>query len=248
MGNGGVLEYHRTALTLSKGRASTILAAATALFLLLAAGPVSSQSRIVIRGAATGTHLRLDVRGGNLTVEGQMAESSLGCRRTQGHRVATCPLDDVGAVEVDASSAEDKVEVLSRLPVPLTVYLGSGSDKMIGNGEPDTCYPEGTARNRCIGGGGNDVCISGPVNTDCVGGPGDDYCEADDGSDGCWGGPGRDVCYMGAGQDGCHGEGGNDRLFGGQGADQLYGGPGEDYCDGGPGVGRSHECEAGPGR
>lgn len=239
--------YHRHALTLSKGRASAILVAATAVFLLLAAGPVSSQSRIVIRGAATGAHLRLDVRGGNLTVEGPMAESSLGCRHTQGRRVATCPLDDVGAVEVDAGSAEDKVEVLSRLPVPLTVYLGSGSDKMIGNGERDTCYPEGTARNRCIGGGGDDVCISGPVNTDCVGGPGDDYCEADDGSDGCWGGPGQDVCYMGAGQDGCHGEAGNDRLFGGPGADQLYGGPGEDYCDGGPGRGRSHGCEAGDG-
>ena len=45
--------------------------------------------------------------------------------------------------------SSDKVEVLDRLPIPLTVYLGAGSDKLIGNGEPDTCYPEGTKRNRC---------------------------------------------------------------------------------------------------
>ena len=30
------------------------------------------------------------------------------------------------------------------LPVPLTVHLGAGSDKFIGNGEPDTCYSEGS--------------------------------------------------------------------------------------------------------
>jgi hypothetical protein len=235
-------------LTLGKGRTSAVLAAATAAFLLLGAGPVSSQGRIVIRGAAAGTHLRLAVAGSQLTVEGPMAESPLGCRLTRGHHVATCPLRDVGAIEVNAGPGGDRIEVLHHLPVPLTVYLGSGSDKLIGNGESDTCYPQGTARNRCIGGGGDDICISGPVNTDCVGGPGDDFCEADDGSDGCWGGPGQDVCYMGAGQDGCHGDRGNDRLFGGRDSDQLYGGAGDDYCDGGPGAGHSHECEAGPRR
>ena len=105
--------------------------------------------------------------------------------------------------------------MLDPLPVPLTAYLGSGSDKLIGNAEADTCYPQGTRRNRCIGGPGDDICISAPVNTDCVGGAGDDYCRVRDGSDGCWGGPGRDVCVMGSGHDGCHGEGGADRLYGG---------------------------------
>jgi len=132
-----------------------------------------------------------------------------------------------------------------RLPVPLTAYLGAGSDKLIGNAEADTCYPQQTPRNRCIGGGGKDACISGPVNTDCVGEGGDDFCQTRSGSDGCWGGPGNDICLMGRGEDGCHGEEGADRLYGGEGADRLYGGPGFDRCDGGLQRGHSAECETG---
>ena len=215
-----------------------------ALLLLLAtAGSATTESLVAIRGANSGTHLRLSVEGSRLFVTGPMAGLSRNCQFTRGHGAATCSLDEVGGVEVRTGPAADKVEVLDRLPVPLTAYLGAGSDKLIGNGEDDTCYPQGTPRNRCIGGGGDDVCISGPVNTDCVGGPGDDYCRTGTGSDGCWGGPGRDTCIMGAGQDGCHGEGGNDRLYGGPGGDQLYGGAGADLCDLEPGGGRSHECE-----
>jgi Ca2+-binding RTX toxin-like protein len=171
-----------------------------------------------------------------------------GCRPAGRRGVAVCGLGHVGAIEVDTGPAGDKVEVLRKLPVPLTVHLGGGSDKFIGNGERDTCYPQGTRRNRCVGGGGRDVCLTGHRNTDCVGGPGNDYCRARGGSDGCWGGRGRDVCVMGGGHDGCHGEGGRDRLYGGPASDRLYGGPGFDYCDGGPGRGRSQGCEAGPRR
>jgi len=197
----------------------------------------------VIHGAETGTHLRLSISGGDLLVTGPMAEASEGCQRVAGEDAASCPLSQVGQVEVETGPSDDKVEVLSRLPVPLIAYLGAGSDKLIGNGEPDSCHPQGTPRNRCIGAGGNDVCIAAPVNTDCIGGPGDDYCRTSDGSDGCWGGPGSDLCSMGAGQDGCHGEAGNDRLYGGPGADQLYGGAGYDLCDGGAGLGQTHGCE-----
>jgi hypothetical protein len=205
----------------------------------------SPMSEIVVTGAAGGSHLDLQVSEGMLTVEGAMdpAESS-GCSYGR-HNRARCRLDQVGRLEVRTKEAGDKVQVLNPLPVPLTVYLGNGSDKFIGNDEPDTCYSEGARRNRCIGGGGNDTCITGSQNSDCVGGPGDDVCRHGGGSDGCWGGPGDDVCYMGAGEDGCHGGPGNDRLFGGPGTDRLYGGPGFDYCDGGPGVGHSYECEAG---
>jgi Ca2+-binding RTX toxin-like protein len=227
-------------------RAVTLLAAAAALSIALA-GTATPESRIVIRGAPTGTHLHLTMSGSELSVTGPM-EAAAGCRFTRGSGAATCPLDDVGSIEIDTGPADDKVKVLERLPLPLTAYLGAGSDKLIGSGERDTCYPQGTDRNRCIGEGGNDVCISAPVNTDCVGGPGDDYCKTGSGSDGCWGGPGQDVCMMGDGQDGCHGEGGGDRLYGGDGGDQLYGGEGSDYCDGGPTNGRSHDCEAGPRR
>jgi Ca2+-binding RTX toxin-like protein len=227
---------------------SSLVAFALCFFSL--AGPASTQNGIVlIQGASSGSHLRLTVSGDRLLVNGQMAAARpSGCRLTRGFGRATCRLSEASSVVVEMSASGDKVEVLDPLPVPLIAYLGGGSDKLIGNSEADTCYPQGSARNRCIGGGGGDICISAPVNTDCVGGPGSDYCKTGGGSDGCWGGPGDDECLMGAGQDGCHGEGGNDRLFGGPSRDQLYGGEGSDYCDGGPDTGRSHECEAGPGR
>jgi hypothetical protein len=209
-------------------------------------GAPPAAGRIVMLGAHSGTHLRLTTRGSSIVVSGHLAGSRAhGCRVVH-RRAAVCRLARVAAIELDMGDGGDLVEVLDRLPVPLTIHLGGGSDKFIGSGERDFCYPGGSRRNRCIGGGGNDVCVTGPRNTDCVGGPGNDFCKASSGSDGCWGGPGRDVCYMGSGQDGCHGGGGNDRLFGGPDPDQLYGGPGFDYCDGGRGVGRSHHCEAGP--
>lgn len=202
----------------------------------------------MIRGAAAGTHLRLSVGGDDLLVTGPMAEATEGCNFVRGHGSAVCPLGNAAGIEVDTGPGDDKVEVLNKLPVPLTAYLGAGSDKLIGSGESDTCYPQGTPRNRCIGEGGNDICISGPVNTDCVGGAGNDYCKTGSGSDGCWGGAGNDFCSMGAGQDGCHGEAGDDHLYGGPGGDQLYGGEGSDLCDGEAGLGKAHECEVRPPR
>ncbi|HEX7245313.1 MAG TPA: calcium-binding protein [Solirubrobacterales bacterium] len=212
--------------------------------LAVASSSTSLQGPISIHTAGPSSHLRLRVQGSELLVEGRLSSRTSGCRLGRGG--ARCNLSDAPFVLIETGSGPDKVEVLDPLPVPLTVHLGSGSDKLIGNAEPDTCYPEGTPRNRCIGGGGDDVCESGPVNTDCLGGPGNDFCRTGAGSDGCWGGPGRDVCLMGRGEDGCHGGPGRDRLYGGPDPDQLYGGPGHDYCDGGPGVGRSHSCEAGP--
>ena len=70
-----------------------------------------------------------------------------------------CPLAGVDLIEVDMGPSDDKVEVLDPLPVPLAVHLGAGSDKFIGNDEPDTCYTEGSKANGCVGGGGNDRCI-----------------------------------------------------------------------------------------
>jgi Ca2+-binding RTX toxin-like protein len=214
----------------------------------VAAAPTASpQDQIVIQGADSGSHLKLTVNGDNILVDGYMARSQpLPCRFTLLRRAAVCPTDGINAIEIDMGPSDDTIEVLDKLPVPLTVYLGEGSDTLIGNGEVDTCYPQGTRRNRCVGGGGDDLCITGPRNSDCIGGPGEDYCKHGTGSDGCWGGSGNDVCHMGPGNDGCHGDGGNDRLYEGAGTGKLYGGPGRDYCDGGRGVGRSYTCEAGP--
>jgi hypothetical protein len=224
-----------------------LVGAFVALALLATPSFASPAGRIVLFGADSGSHLKLTSDGSSILVEGVMAKTPPeGCRFTRGHHAAVCPVAGANAIELDMGPSGDFVEVLNRMPFPLTVHLGSGEDKFIGNGEKDTCFPEGTRRNRCIGEGGDDVCVTGSKNSDCVGGPGDDYCKASGGSDGCWGGSGDDVCYMGPGQDGCHGEGGNDRLYGDDDPDQLYGGAGYDYCDGGPGVGYSHECEAGP--
>lgn len=187
------------------------------------------------------------MRGSRLLVNGRLASvTPIGCRVLRARSFASCGLAEAASVVVEMGPANDHVEVLDPLPVPLTAYLGGGSDRLVGNSEADTCYPQRTPRNRCIGGGGNDICIAAPVNTDCVGDAGNDYCRTSSGSDGCWGGTGNDTCLMGRGQDGCHGEEGDDRLYGGPSADQLYGGPGSDYCNGGPGKGHSHECEAGP--
>jgi hemolysin type calcium-binding protein len=234
----------RTIATALKG---VPLAALALAFLLPTAA--SPESQIVIRGAESGSHLRLSTDGDRILVEGFMAAGEpVGCHFTHGRKGAVCPTANVSSIEVAMGPADDKVQVLDRLPLPLTTRLGGGSDKLIANSERDTCYPEGARRNRCITGGGNDVCITGNRNSDCVGGRGDDYCRHGRGSDGCFGGPGDDICVMGAGQDGCHGGRGNDRLYGGSDADQLYGGPGRDFCDGGPGWGYSHGCEAGPRR
>lgn len=222
---------------------------ALAISLSLGSTVASPQGLIVVHGADSGSHLKLSTSGGQLLVTGWMARAQpTGCRWAQHRNAAVCPLRAVGGVELDMGPSGDMVRVLDPLPVPLTVRLGDGSDKFIGNGEPDTCYSEGARRNRCIGGGGDDVCITGQQNSDCVGGPGDDYCETGAGSDGCWGGPGNDVCRMGPGHDGCHGEGGNDQLFGGANSDQLYGGRDYDHCDGLPDSGYSHACETGPRR
>jgi Ca2+-binding RTX toxin-like protein len=208
----------------------------------------STAGQIVIYGAASGSHLELSASNGKLVVDGWMAKQAPhGCRLVAGRERAVCNLSGADRIELQMGNSPDFVRVGSPLPIPVTAHLGGGSDKFIGNAENDTCYSEGSRRNRCIGGAGDDICITGQQNSDCVGDAGNDYCHTGAGSDGCWGGPGRDICIMGPGQDGCHGEGGNDRLYGGRGADQLYGGSGRNYCDGLPGRGKSHECHAGPG-
>jgi Ca2+-binding RTX toxin-like protein len=218
-----------------------------AIALLATPSLAAPASQIVIFGAHSGSTLTLGMRGNKIVVKGNMAhQRPVGCRFTRGHRVAVCRTRGVSQIEVDMGPSGDFVKVADRMPFPLIAHLGGGSDKFIGNAERDTCYSEGSRRNRCVGGPGNDVCITGQRNSDCVGGPGDDYCRHGAGSDGCWGGPGNDICIMGPGEDGCHGGPGNDRLYGGSSPDQLYGGPGHDYCDGGPGIGKSHGCNSGP--
>jgi Ca2+-binding RTX toxin-like protein len=240
-------------------RASLIVVVPFALLLFAWPSSAVPEKQIVVHGPSSSSHLRITVVGRDIVVNGNLsATGQVGCTAVRKNSLE-CPYAGVAGIEVDMGPQDDKVEVLDPLPVPLTAHLGFGSDKLIGNAEVDTCYSEGSKRNRCYGGGGNDICITGELNSDCVGDGGDDYCRHGAGSDGCWGdyspkpddprqgAPGDDVCYMGPGEDGCHGGPGDDRLYGGPGADQLYGESGHDFCDGSPGVGRSHECESGPG-
>jgi len=228
------------------GRRSLVVVI-VALASLVAPTAASTAGQIVIYGAASGSHLELTTSGGRLVVNGWMAKQSpQGCHFVSGRDRAVCSLSGADRVELQMGNSGDFVRVDNRLPIPLTAHLGGGSDKFIGNGENDTCYPEGARRNRCVGGPGRDICITGQKNSDCVGDGGKDYCHTGAGSDGCWGGPGDDVCRMGPGKDGCHGGPGNDRIYGGEDGDQLYGGPGWDYCDGEGGLDDTHGCEAGP--
>ncbi|MEZ5075970.1 MAG: calcium-binding protein [Solirubrobacterales bacterium] len=228
-----------------------LLGAIVAVVALLSVPSAASPAeQIIIYGAKSGSHLALFKRGDRVIVKGNMAKDvhPQGCRLGKYALRAVCPTEGVGTIEIRMGPSNDFVEVHGKLPATTIVHLGDGSDKFVGGGEVDYCYPEGARRNRCIGGPGNDVCITGKRNSDCVGGPGNDYCRHYNGSDGCWGGPGNDVCVMGPGRDGCHGGPGNDRLYGGRAPDRLYGGPGRDYCDGQQGWGKSQGCEAGPRR
>ena len=207
----------------------------------------ASRPHLTIHGPWRGSTLELSVRNGRLKLRGLMPHRhQRGCRFRRHFLRGTCRLAGMSYVKLKMGPHGDFVRVTHRLGLPLRVYLGHGSDKFIGNGERDLCFPGGSRRNRCVGGGGNDRCVTGPRNSDCVGGPGSDYCKTSTGSDGCWGGPGNDICIMGPNHDGCHGESGNDHLYGGASSDQLYGGRGHDYCNGQAGRGKSHTCEAGP--
>ncbi len=232
----------------SFGRRFLVLALALAA-LLVAPVAATPAGKIVLYGGDSGSHLTLTTSGDRVVAEGVMSGTHpLGCWLRADRMKAVCPTNRAGSIEVVMGPAGDFVEVADPMPLSLTAYLGAGSDKFIGNAERDTCFSQGSRRNRCVGGAGDDICITGMRNSDCVGGPGDDYCRHQFGSDGCWGGPGDDVCVMGPGQDGCHGEAGNDRLYGGRDPDQLYGGSGYDFCDGQEGWGKSHSCDTGPRR
>ena len=238
------------AMSVTHGRKLVVgLLAVIALVVLAIPNAATPARKIVIYGANSGSKLTLTKRHHKILVKGNMAHRHpRGCHFTRGHRRALCPTRNLHAIEIQMGRSGDFVRVKKKMPVPVTVYLGPGRDKFIGNGERDFCFPGGARRNRCVGGPNNDVCITGNRNSDCVGGPGNDYCRHGRGSDGCWGGRGNDICIMGPGEDGCHGGPGRDRLYGGPGQDQLYGGRGFDYCNGQRGWGKSHGCNAGPRR
>lgn len=208
--------------------------AVLALALLTSSATATTPIEIVIQGPeASSSHLQLTMDGDNLIVNGTLEEGKqAGCEVTHGHNALSCPLSEAVYVAINMGSDSDKVEVLDKLPIPLTIHLGDGSDQFTGSDEADMCYPEGDANNSCDTGGGNDTCIMVTETNKCTGGAGNDICKASAGGDACYGGPGDDVCKMGPGEGKCLGEDGNDHLNGEAGSDHLSGGPGDDYVSG----------------
>ena len=122
-------------------------------------------------------------------VHGYMARTHpRGCHFTRYRMAASCPLGNVGWIEVRMGPSGDFVRASNRMPVPLTAYLGAGSDKFIGNAERDSATPKARAATAASAGPGDDLHHR-QQDSDCVGGAGNDYCHPGDGSDGCWGGP-----------------------------------------------------------
>src|SRR5215218_10832373 len=113
-----------------------------AIALLTIPAAATPAGRIAIQGAVSGSHLQISTSGSSVIVEGTMATAQpWGCRFAQHHRLAVCPAR-ADAMEIAMGPANDFVEVLDPLPFPLTVRLGSGEDKFVGNAEDDTCLPE----------------------------------------------------------------------------------------------------------
>jgi len=198
------------AMFFSNGR-KLVVGVLAVLALLAMPTAATPAGQIVIYGSHKGSTLTLSTRGSKIVVKGRMAHHRpVGCRLKHHRLVAVCPTRNASRLEVDMGPSGDFVKVAERLPLSLTVHLGAGSDKFIGNGERDICYSEGSRRNRCIGGPNNDICIMGP------------------GEDGCHGGPGNDRLYGGAS---------SDQLYGGRGDDYCNGqrGWGKDHgCNTGP--------------
>src|SRR4051794_22930488 len=99
--------------------------------------------QIVIYGSQKGSTLTLSARGSKIVVKGRMAHRrSIGCHFKRRH-LAVCPTRSASRLEVQMGPGGDLVKVADRLPMTLTVRLGHGSDKFIGNGERDVCFPRG---------------------------------------------------------------------------------------------------------
>src|SRR4051794_23177053 len=108
-----------------------LTATLTAALMATSVAAVSGAGQIVIRGADSGSHLHLKVSGDTLVVHGYMASQAPdGCRFTQFRTDAVCSLAGVDSIQIVMGPSGDKIEVDDALPVPLTTYLGRGSDKL----------------------------------------------------------------------------------------------------------------------
>src|SRR5215207_8480007 len=106
------------------------IALVAVVFLALPSGATPAR-KIVIYGANSGSTLTLSTKhhGRLIVVKGNMArQRPRGCHFTRGHRKAVCRARGVHRIELQMGPHGDKVRVADKMPFPLVVYLGPGSD------------------------------------------------------------------------------------------------------------------------
>ena len=121
---------------------------------------------------------------------------------------------------------------------------GSAADRIVGNGA-DNVFSGNAGNDTLLGDLGKDLLIGGSGNDLLLGQSGDDRLIGQDGADRLYGadgadtlngGPLADILDGGAGDDELFGGPGDDRLTGDAGNDRLSGSDGQDLLNGGPGA------------
>src|SRR4051794_33858902 len=114
-------------------------------------GSATTAGKIVIFGSDKGSTLTLHKKHGKIIVRGRMAHRHpRGCHFRRGHRVAVCQERHKQVIEIKMGRRGALVRIAEKMPMPVVVYPGPGSDKFVGNGGRDVCSPGGARRNRCV--------------------------------------------------------------------------------------------------
>src|SRR3954447_24446904 len=122
--------------------------ALVAVAVLALPGTATTASKIVIYGSNKGSTLTLHKKHGRIIVRGAMAHRHpRGCHFRHSHRVAVCRPAHKRVIEIKMGRRGDLVRISDKMPMPVVVYLGPGSDKFVGNAERDICFPGGARRN-----------------------------------------------------------------------------------------------------
>ncbi|MBL6707020.1 MAG: hypothetical protein ISQ06_12970 [Planctomycetaceae bacterium] len=197
------------------------------------------------------TRVLIETGAGNdrVVVHGTLAEDAVITINT-GDGNDTVILETTAAVTVNLGAGNDRFFGNPDSTSPVTVFGGSGIDRIHGGGGHDLLLGEdgndwlygwdgddtldgGNGRNRLFGHQGNDYLIGGNQRDIAKGGSGDDVIDLGSGNDVANGGSGNDILLGGDGNDRLRAGGGNDSLFGGSGSDRLFSFQGNNYLSGG---------------
>lgn len=216
----------------------------------------TSNSNVVEFTAASGqtNSLTITVSGRTITLNDRVAiKAGPGCKAVKGDRtkVRCTTAGKPALVNVSLGNKNDKV--VNKTSVPMTVFAGSGNDRVFGGAGVETVFGGSgndtihgnKGRDELHGDSGNDTIRGGAGNDMLLGSSGRDNVYGDSGNDFVMGSEldgdipdGGDWLHGGTGNDHVGGDAGNDRIWGNAGNDVLAGGPGRDQISGGPGQDR----------